>query len=293
MPDLNYVTLDVFATTRYTGNPLAIITVPWSTNLTQAQKQSIASEFNLSEIVILHLPQFPSKTRTIDIFTSQNEVPFAGHPTVGTSWYLLKVLNEEVDTLITKAGPIPISYDNETGVVKAQIPFNYHLHAHTTLCPLTSSTPHPVASIVNGMSFIFVQLPTLEDLGKVESLGNVGNLSPDTWDTSILDEGWRTGLVGTMYFVVQGEDEFRRKKYRTRMFGTKENPGTESANSGLGCLLSERERNSGVFRYAFKQEVEMGRKNENSVEVTRGEKGIEGVVLKGKAAQVMNERLDI
>ncbi len=127
----------------------------------------------------------------------------------------------------------------------------------------------------------------------MKTLGNGGNLNQDTWNPNILDEGWRNGLVCTMYFVAQGEDKFRRKKYRTRMFGTREDPGTGSASSGLGCFLSEREQGSGVFRYAFEQGVEMGRKNEISVEVTRGENGIEKVVLSGKAVQVMEGSLEI
>lgn len=85
MTHLSFTTLDVFTTDRYTGNPVAIIQVPASISqtLTQHQKQSIASEFNLSEIVFLHLPVegTDSSERKIDIFTSLAEVPFAGHPT--------------------------------------------------------------------------------------------------------------------------------------------------------------------------------------------------------------------
>jgi PhzF family phenazine biosynthesis protein len=91
---LSFTTLDVFTSTSYAGNPVAIIKVPASesASLTQKQKQSIASEFNLSEIVFLHLPTegtTTSKELKIDIFTSIAEVPFAGHPTIGTSHYSL------------------------------------------------------------------------------------------------------------------------------------------------------------------------------------------------------------
>lgn len=260
--------------------------------LTQTQKQAIASEFNLSEIVFLHLPEpgASPKSRKIDIFTSYAEVPFAGHPTIGTSTYLLKMLKEDVAEVITKAGPIPIVVDEVTGNVKAEIPFDFHVHERTVACSLNEGVKNPVASIVNGMAFIYVELPSLEALSSAKGLGN---LNDETYDPSSLDEGWKNGLVGTMYFVAQGQDEFGQKKYRTRMFGSREDPGTGSASSGLGCLLSEREDGAGSYRYAFEQGVEMGRRNEIEVGVQRGAEGIEKVLLSGTAAKVMEGVLEV
>ncbi|PMD42783.1 Diaminopimelate epimerase-like protein [Hyaloscypha variabilis F] len=293
---LEFTTLDVFTDTRYTGNPVAIIRVPadLSPPLTQSQKQSIASEFNLSEIVFLHLPADSTSTsRNIDIFTHQAEVPFAGHPTVGTSHYLLKTLNEKVDTLITKAGPIAISVDASTGNVKAVIPQDFHVHAKTFPCILNGKE-NPTTSIVKGMSFIFVQLETLEQLA---AAGTVNNLNGETYDPSVLDEGWRVGLVGTMYFVPQGKDQIGRKRYRTRMFGSREDPGTGSASSALGCYLAGLEEGGGKgpFGFVFEQGVEMGRRNQIEVEVTRveGGVGVEKVVLSGAAITVMEGSLQI
>lgn len=157
---LDFTTLDVFSSIRYTGNPVAIIPVPASAKntLTQTQKQSIASEFNLSEIVFLHLPTDPtSPERHIDIFTSHAEVPFAGHPTIGTSHYLLHTTKQNVTSLITKAGRIPIRLEPETQNVKAEIPHDFHQHAVTWSTPL-NDLANPTCSIVNGMSFIMVEV---------------------------------------------------------------------------------------------------------------------------------------
>ncbi|KAE9369211.1 Diaminopimelate epimerase-like protein [Stipitochalara longipes BDJ] len=296
---LSFTTLDVFTDTRYTGNPVAIIRVPASLSptLTQSQKQAIASEFNLSEIVFLHLPsegKESSNERKIDIFTHQAEVPFAGHPTVGTSHYLLKTLGEKVDTIITKAGPIPISTDAATGNVKAVIPQDFHIHSKTFKCVLNDKD-NPTTSIVKGMSFIFVRLETLEQLAQAVE---TKNLNGETYDPSSLDEGWKVGLVGTMYFVSQGTDQFGRKKYRTRMFGSREDPGTGSASSALGCYLAgfeEKEAGKGPVRFVFEQGVEMGRRNQIEVEVTRGDGGVgvEKVVLSGSAITVMEGSLQV
>ena len=127
---LSYTTLDVFTSSRYAGNPVAIVQVPSGTSLSQAQKQAIAAEFNLSEIVFLHLPAegVTSSERKIDIFTHQAEVPFAGHPTIGTSHYLLHTTSQDVNTVLTKAGKIaiekygityPVVMDNDMKTWKA------------------------------------------------------------------------------------------------------------------------------------------------------------------------------
>ena len=285
-------------------------------DLTQEQKQNVAKEFNLSEIVFLHLPVPGAsfKNVEIDIFTSQAEVPFAvgcgddndlgqllifqGHPTVGSSHYLLNALKEDTEVINTKAGPIPISRDPKTGGVRALIPQTFHIHKATFDSPLTPKAAE-VTSIVKGMSFIFCPLPDLEILAKAAENLNVRKYGVTaTYDPRDLDEGWQVGLVGTMYYVAQGIDEFGRKMYRTRMWGSREDPGTGSASSALGCYLAGQEPadlGAGPFQYALTQGVEMGRTNDISVEVTRGKDGlgIEEVLLSGAAVSVMEGVVEI
>ncbi|PYI24269.1 Diaminopimelate epimerase-like protein [Aspergillus violaceofuscus CBS 115571] len=114
---VNYITLDVFTSKAYTGNPLAVVFLPPppaistststsnTTTLTQHQKQTLAREFKFSETIFIH-PEPSSNSsssssssnnnnnnnkthRTIDIFTPTSELPFAGHPTIGAAvWFL-------------------------------------------------------------------------------------------------------------------------------------------------------------------------------------------------------------
>jgi PhzF family phenazine biosynthesis protein len=77
------------------------------------------------------------------------------------------------------------------------------------------------------------------------------------------------------------------------MFATREDPGTGSASSGLGCLLSAKDGMNSVSRFVFEQGVEMGRRNEISVEVHRGENHIEKVLLSGEAVKVMEGTLEV
>ncbi|RAH40044.1 PhzF family phenazine biosynthesis protein [Aspergillus brunneoviolaceus CBS 621.78] len=133
---VNYITLDVFTNTAYTGNPLAVVFLPplssstsSNTTLTQRQKQTLAREFNFSETIFIHPdPSCGSNTthRTIDIFTPTDELPFAGHPTIGAAAWFLHLSSPSpspspspssgnppkenaITHLITKSGTIPIA----------------------------------------------------------------------------------------------------------------------------------------------------------------------------------------
>jgi PhzF family phenazine biosynthesis protein len=283
---------------------LAIIRVPSThkASLTQNQKQTIAKEFNLSEIVFLHLPSSPSvstTSRDIDIFTSYAEVPFAGHPTIGTTYYLLKTANEgsdgEIDTIVTKAGSISISAFGERKV-KALIPQAFHRHVKTFASELTpGGVEHPLCSIVKGMTFIYVKLSDLDTLGKVNTTN--GNLVGDTYKgIEAMDEGWKVGLVGTMYYVSMNDGgDGGERRYRTRMIASREDPGTGSASSGLACFLAKEfvGKEDGKETFVFEQGVEMGRRNEITVEVEVKGGEIERVWLSGEAAVVMQGTLEI
>src|SRR4051812_21974218 len=78
-----YVTLDVFTEDRFAGNPLAVVLD--SEGLDDAAMQRIAREFNLSETVFVWPPEDPRHRASLRIFTPARELPFAGHPTVGTA----------------------------------------------------------------------------------------------------------------------------------------------------------------------------------------------------------------
>jgi trans-2,3-dihydro-3-hydroxyanthranilate isomerase len=83
---LDFVTVDVFTDRQFGGNPLAV--VPDARGLTPAQMQAIAAEFNLSETTFVLPPQDAANTAQVRIFTPRAELPFAGHPNVGTAFVL-------------------------------------------------------------------------------------------------------------------------------------------------------------------------------------------------------------
>src|SRR5262249_6830445 len=86
MRTYSFVTVDVFTDRRFGGNPLAVF--PDANGLSDVQMQSLAAEFNLSETTFVLPAQDPSNTARVRIFNRTSEMPFAGHPNVGTGWVL-------------------------------------------------------------------------------------------------------------------------------------------------------------------------------------------------------------
>src|SRR6266852_1437983 len=88
MRTYSFVTVDVFTDRRFGGNPLAVF--PDARGLSDADMQSLAAEFNLSETTFVLPPEDPAHTARVRIFNRTSEMPFAGHPNVGTGYVLAR-----------------------------------------------------------------------------------------------------------------------------------------------------------------------------------------------------------
>ncbi|KAI1091141.1 Diaminopimelate epimerase-like protein [Rostrohypoxylon terebratum] len=291
---LDFTTFDVFTTIPFQGNPLAIVQVPTRINLSQDQKQFIAREFNLSETVFLHeqtADDVRNRIARVDIFTPLAEVPFAGHPTIGASNFLLHHLClGSAKRLGTKAGLITFKEKGDG----AEIAVAHDVHIHRNPFAGTPYVHHPVVSIVNGMTFILAQLPNLETLAQQTS--NLVGAENTYAAKSSLDESWRQGIVASYFFVDLGTASSARR-LRTRGIGSREDPGTGSAASALCAFLSLSEGAEGPVtkRYEIAQGVEMGRPNEIRVQVTLSQdrKAVEEILLSGRAVKVLEGRVPI
>jgi PhzF family phenazine biosynthesis protein len=292
---------------------LAVVRVPASASaaLSQEKKQSIAREFNYSETVFIHLPSASSTTSkdatiTVDIFTTDQELPFAGHPTVGSSWYILKhpeQFNLPVDvnlTLKIKAGLVPVLRDGPSRV-RVNTPVDFMIHKpydHPTLRGLQPAlqssdyfhpgAPIPVVSIVKGMSFFPVRLTSLEALGKFQPFPTRVSI-PDGWLGK-----WK-GFIGVHAFVLLSRDG-GDVRVRTRMFdGPLEDPATGSAACALSAYLATeffREGNGTRYSFEITQGVEMERRSDIYTQVYMSEDGkVERVELSGTAVKIMEGKL--
>ncbi|KAF2454962.1 hypothetical protein BDY21DRAFT_97591 [Lineolata rhizophorae] len=305
---LEFTTCDVFTDIRFEGNPLAIVRLPPNIFLSQGQKQAIAKEFNLSETVFLRLGtgQNPDEW-TIDIFITDAEIPFAGHPTIGSAWYAFAHLADQHvrrATLNTKAGPIPVTLDPDRRRISASIPHDVIVHKtaveRSQLLDLRpalrevgqAAIPNraPVVSIVRGMTFALVELGSLDALRAVKPAGQLLRVSLDAADTDLLTKGF----VGWYFYVRLAGMEDGTKRLCARMFDDPlEDPATGSAASALAVYRTLRDGEPGkVSRYAITQGVEMGRRSEIGVEVALDEeRRIRDVVLSGWAVPVMEGKV--
>src|SRR5260370_9714886 len=89
MRSFSFVTVDVFTDHRFGGNPLAVF--PDAQGLSDGEMQSLAAEFNLSETTFVLPPEDAANTARVRIFNRRSEMPFAGHPNVGTGWVLARL----------------------------------------------------------------------------------------------------------------------------------------------------------------------------------------------------------
>jgi PhzF family phenazine biosynthesis protein len=303
--------LDVFTSTPFLGNPLAVVTIPPNISLTAAQKQRIAKEFNLSETTFVHDVADRSTTdeRRFDIYTPQSELPFAGHPTIGTAVHLH---DQGVRTLVVKAGRITIeSANNGSGLLRAAIPHNVHLHQKRLPDPTkderyvvgsakdvaAAEKGAPLFSIVRGMTFALIELPTLELLGAAR----VGE--PCVLPADLLDYEWCEGWVTRRYYYVRlgSEESNGRVKHRIRTRLIKpatEDPATGSAACALASYLSLYEVGGNSNAFEIVQGVEMGRDSTIFIDVevgesSSGEKSLESVHLGGTAVRVASGNISI
>ncbi|KAL5333170.1 hypothetical protein BJX70DRAFT_77934 [Aspergillus crustosus] len=304
--NLNFVTLDVFTTKTFEGNPLGVVFLPPPTDLqpSRHQKQIIAREFNFAETIFVHVKCGNGESRKIEIFTDSVEIPFAGHPTIGAaSWFLYHVAEKDapVRNLSLKAGDFPIALQDESGsVVTATVAHNVHIHRNQfsvdralkllpSMKPYLTPTSITLFSVVRGMSQVLVELPSLEALRSVTTANGGEEIS-----SSVLDAGWGEGLVTAYFYVKHVKDEKLGKKViRARsILGNLEDPATGSAASGLVALLSLKEGRMGQFTYDIVQGVEIGRRSEIEVDVVVGEVGkLESLVLKGSAVKVSEGKI--
>ena len=112
-----FYTLDVFTTTRFEGNSLAVITD--GDGLSTAQMQAIAREMNLSETVFVQKPTENRALARLRIFTTQEELKLAGHPVIGT-WFLLA----ELGVVPAQEGVVHVLQQTGAGVLPVEIHFH-------------------------------------------------------------------------------------------------------------------------------------------------------------------------
>ena len=257
-----FVTLDVFTDQPFGGNPLAVF--PEATGIGDEQMQAIAKEFNLSETVFI-LPGTDGADANLRIFTPAFEMPFAGHPTVGSALVLARENRiGATATLNVKSGPMAITVADGVATITAPRP------AHT----VTSPAPDAVAvasalGLESGDVLAGNQSPIICSAGVkflfacVVDRAALARARPGTPDGD---------TVGTALLAL---DESAENIIHVRMFapdaGVAEDPATGSAAAALPAYL----RHMGLEKPAFlvHQGDDMGRPSRITVTVTTDDDG--------------------
>jgi trans-2,3-dihydro-3-hydroxyanthranilate isomerase len=233
-----YVIADVFTDTPLEGNPVAVFTD--AGDLSSELMQRIAREMNLSETVFV-LPGDGDADARIRIFTPSTELPFAGHPTLGTALILGEPTDKDMITLATGAGLVAVRFERADGRITAgrmrqPIPtWEPYEHADRLLEALgVSASQLPVEAYRNGPRHVFLVLTSEQTVAALEpDMTALGKL-PDIGVSCIAGSGtrWKSRMFAPAY-------------------GVAEDPATGSAAGPLALHLARH------GRIAFGQEIEI------------------------------------
>ena len=292
---LAYHVLDVFTDRRFGGNPLAVVLE--ADALDTVRMQTIAREFNLSETVFVCKPQNAAHTARVRIFTPAIEMPFAGHPTVGTAALLAQLKAPEPggngDALVVLeegGGPVRIGVRMRAGAApfaefdapklpeeSGTLPAADRLAAALGLIPAEIGFEnHRPLRIAAGNSFAFVPISTLDAMAKA-------HVAPAHWSAAF------HGGLGAFLYCRQ--TVHTTSAFHARMFapehGVPEDPATGSAAVGFaGVIHRFDDIPDGLHKRTVEQGYEMGRPSQIvlSLEVERGK--LAGVRIGGHAVRV-------
>lgn len=295
--DLAFRTLDVFTDQRFAGNPLAVVLDAGA--LEAATMQRVAAEFNLSETVFVTAVDHAAARASVRIFTPKAEVPFAGHPTVGTAILLAREgLGHAVGdgkrlVLEMPAGPVGVEIAGVAGEpVRARFraPGEAVIEAPldpALVAPAFGLEPADLAGIApcaagHGLRFLFVELGSLDALGRARSVS-----LPEALLAAGLDNG-------AYLFTRATADGTIRARMFAPLHGITEDPATGSAAAGLAALLASVEPKSGEPRHwRIVQGVEMGRRSSIDIAAIEGADQTMAVMVAGTAVAVASGRLSV
>jgi trans-2,3-dihydro-3-hydroxyanthranilate isomerase len=269
-----YVVADVFTDTPLEGNGLAVFTD--AREIPEQRLQPLARELNLSETVFVYAAEGDGHAR-IRIFTPTAELPFAGHPTLGTAFVLAGPLQVEEIKLETGVGVVPVRLERDG----ARLVFGWMSQPVPSVEPYAemsdvldalgvARSELPVELYDNGLRFVYVALASEED---------VAALAPDMSRLARFD-----AVLGFNCFAGSGT------QWKTRMFapggGVPEDPATGSAAGPLAVHLARHGRTRFGDEIQISQGAEIGRPSRLHARVEGSAERVERVEVGGSAVVV-------
>lgn len=301
---LDFHILDVFTDRAFGGNPLAVVFD--ADGLSVSDMQSIAREFNLSETVFLLKAKSPGHTGRVRIFTPAREIPFAGHPTLGTAILLAELrspqVNGEQDAIIAleiEGGNVRVGVRRRAEAVAygefdapkstaslQQISELDDIAAALGLIPTELTFENHKPTVLKGATtFGYVPISNLDAMAKVQ-------VSPAHWSRAFTEPG----IDGVYLYTRQCVR--RDSAFHARMLapdlGVAEDPATGSAAAGFAQVVHAYDGlTDGTHRRTIEQGIEMGRPSTIllTMSVQRGK--LESVRIGGHAVRVAEGKLNV
>lgn len=229
-----FVQFDVFTSTPLEGNPLAVF--PDGRGLSDAEMQALAREMNLSETTFI-LPRDAALERErgvrVRIFTPEEELPFAGHPTLGTAYYLHRQSGASEVRLELEAGTIPVTFRTGDGDVFGEMHQNDpefgSLHSREPIAHVAGlavddlDASLPIQTVSTGLAFAIVPVRTREALVRLH------------FDLHRAAEYVEKSDAKFLYFVTRDARNSRARLEARMIFSNGEDPATGSA---AGCAAA-------------------------------------------------------
>jgi trans-2,3-dihydro-3-hydroxyanthranilate isomerase len=280
-----YATLDVFTETRLAGNPLAVVL--GADGIAPERMQAVAREFNLSETVFVLSPSEALHRARLRIFTPGRELPFAGHPTVGTA--VLLALRDA-----TRADAQAFGLEEEVGTVPCVVETRGDAsgYARFRVPRLPEVEPgeigferHMPSRHSAGNTFDFVPVNSLAALARARP-------SADAFGSAL---GAHTPGV----YVYTRQNGGAGRRFRARMFGSpasgiREDPATGSAAAAFaGVLMQFEPLGEGEHSLVIEQGYEMGRPSEIELQLVIREGALQSGEIGGHAVVVSEGEIEI
>jgi trans-2,3-dihydro-3-hydroxyanthranilate isomerase len=284
-----YYIVDVFSRSPFGGNQLAVL--PEATGISSEGMQRIAREFNFGETTFVLPPQNAANSRQVRIFSPRAELPFAGHPTVGTACALVmggRVGTGETHRLILEegVGPVAVDVEKRDGVFNGTLTLggkaerNDETPALGDLAAVLSLEPQAVTHATfasMGLPFCFVQLTSREAVDRAI-------IDKSAW-SKLLAKAWSPNV-----FFFAGDTKDGGALY-ARMsapaLGIEEDPATGSACAALvGALAANPDFQGEQYRLSIVQGVAMGRRSEIEASAHKVDGVVTSVSVGGATAYV-------
>lgn len=292
-----FITADVFTDKPFGGNPVAVL--PDAHGLSTEQMQRLAREFNLSETVFVLPPENPDHAKRLRIFTPAREMPFAGHPTIGTAIILashgaFELAGNAVSIVFEmRAGAVPVAIRLEDGqpvaatLTAPKPPEIRPAPEMVLLADLLSLDPEDLVqaeAASSGLPFLLIEVKSREALGRVRiDVTTDAKMGSDIW---------------ARFPFVFTRDTSNGIDVQARMFaqreGIPEDPATGSAAAAFAGWLGYHDPlTDGIIKRTIAQGVEMGRPSRLDIEVEKQDGHVVAVRVSGFAVLISEGMIEV